>query len=114
MKKKSFKKESRSYGTSVYFDLETQLVDSRCVPVICVCQIVCSLCQHVEPENNNHECSFGAASCGPRTVIFKRTTENNDVLRMFVDWLLLIHTKKAKSDIVVISHNGARFDNAQR
>ena len=111
MKKKSFLKEAKGYGTTVYFDLETQTVDSLFVPVICVCQIVCSMCQNIEPENSDYECNIGEASCGSRTVVFKRTEEDKDVMRMFIKWLLSIHEKKAKSEIVVISHNGARFDN---
>ena len=70
------------------------------------------MCCNDDVENNEYVCGKGKTPCGHRTVIFKRRPGTLDnVVESFIDWVLLLHSKKNFGEINIVSHNGARFDN---
>lgn len=89
----------------IFFDLETMTVKTErrgltFVPVLCVSQIVCDSCMHV--DSTIYNCTF----CGERQKVFRKDTID-DVMGHFLRYVYEIG-KKAR--VTAISHNGSKFD----
>ena len=74
--------------------------------------MVCSFCNELDEKNNDFICNEGNHPCGKCTHVFKRHAGTKDnIVMQFIKWVLALHKKKKCTEINIISHNGARFDN---
>jgi hypothetical protein len=100
-----------SFSSTLYYDFETVLDENQMhIPILCVAHLVCTNCQHIDKDNPEYICEFGARPCGQRQTLFKHDEQKGDVTNQFIDWFLLIHKRKKFSPLLLIAHCGSRFD----